>query len=94
MPKLLANAWEQTDIIVPFDWRVFAFTATVTIVTGVLFGIAPAWASTRAEIGTALKEGNKTATRHRKGWSGKAIVAFQVALSTMLVVGAGLFLRP
>ena len=93
LPKLLANAWEQTDITVPFDWRVFAFTATVTIVTGVLFGIAPAWASTRAEIGAALKEGSKTATRHRKGWSGKAIVAFQIALSTMLVVGAGLFLR-
>ncbi len=93
LPKLLANAWEQTDINVPFDWRVFAFTATVTIVTGVLFGIAPAWASTRAEIGAALKEGSKTATRHRKGWSGKAIVAFQIALSTMLVVGAGLFLR-
>ena len=93
LPKLLANAWERTDINVPFDWRVFAFTATVTIVTGVLFGIAPAWASTRAEIGATLKEGNKTATRHRKGWSGKAIVAFQIALSTMLVVGAGLFLR-
>ena len=93
LPKLLANAWEQTDITVPFDWRVFAFTATVTIVTGVLFGIAPAWASTRAEIGAALKEGGKTATRHRKGWSGKAIVAFQIAFSTMLVVGAGLFLR-
>ncbi|HSY70247.1 MAG TPA: ABC transporter permease [Edaphobacter sp.] len=93
LPKLLANAWERTDINVPFDWRVFAFTATVTIVTGVLFGIAPAWVSTRAEIGAALKEGSNTATRHRKGWSGKAIVAFQIALSTMLVVGAGLFLR-
>jgi predicted permease len=93
LPKLVADAWEQTDLNVPFDWRVFAFTAGITIVTGVLFGIAPAWASTRAEIGTALKEGGKTATRHRKGWSGKAIVSFQVALSTMLVVGAALFLR-
>jgi len=93
LPKLLANSWEHSDLNVPFDWRVFAFTAAVTIITGVLFGIAPAWASTRAEIGTALKEGGKTATRHRKGWSGKAIVTFQVALSTMLVVGAGLFLR-
>ncbi len=93
LPNLLANSWEQSSVNVPFDWRVFAFTAGVTILTGVLFGIAPAWASTRAEIGTALKEGGKTSTRHRKGWSGKAIVAFQVALSTMLVVGAGLFLR-
>jgi predicted permease len=93
LPKLLANAWEQADLNVPFDWRVFAFTAAVTIFTGVLFGIAPAWASTRAEIGTALKEGGKTATRHRRAWSGKAIVAFQVALSTMLVVGSALFIR-
>ena len=93
LPKLLLNAWERADMNVPFDWRVFGFTAGVTLATGVLFGIAPAWAATRAEIGTALKEGGKTATRHRKGWSGKAIVAFQVALSTLLVVGAGLFLR-
>ena len=93
LPKLLANSWEQSDLNVPFDWKVFTFTAGVTIVTGVLFGIAPAWASTRAEIGTALKEGGKAATRHRKGWSSKAIVTFQVALSTMLVVGSGLFLR-
>jgi len=78
---------------VPFDWKVFSFTAGVTLATGVLFGIAPAWAATRAEIGTALKEGGKSATRRRKGLSGKAIVAFQIALSTLLVVGAGLFLR-
>jgi predicted permease len=93
IPKLFASAWEQTDLNLPFHWRVFAFTATVTILTAILFGIAPAYASTRAEIGTALKEGTKTATRHRKGFSGRAIVAFQVALSTMLVVGAALFLR-
>ncbi len=93
LPKLIVNAWEQTDLSVPFNWKVFAFTAGVTIFTGVLFGIAPAWSATRAEIGTALKEGGKTATRHHKGWSGKAIVAFQIALSTLLVVGSALFLR-
>jgi predicted permease len=93
LPKLMLNAWERADMNVPFDWRVFGFTAGVTLATGVLFGIAPAWAATRAEIGTALKEGGKTATRHRRGWSGRVIVTFQVALSTLLVVGAGLFLR-
>ena len=93
IPKLFTNAWEQPDLILPFHWRVYAFTAAVTMVTGILFGLAPAWSSTKAEIGTALKEGGKTATRHRKGVSGKAIVAFQVALSTMLVVGSALFVR-
>ena len=93
VPKLFINAWEQPDLNLSFHWRVFAFTAAVTILTGILFGLAPAWSATKAEIGTALKEAGKTATRHRKAWSGKAIVAFQVALSTMLVVGSALFIR-
>ncbi len=93
LPKLLANAWDTADLNVPFDWRVFCFTAGITILTGLLFGIAPAWAATRAEIGTALKQGSKTATHHRKGLGSKAIVAFQVALSTLLVAAAGLFIH-
>jgi len=93
IPKLFINAWEQQDLILPFHWRVYAFTAAVTMLTGILFGLAPAWSSTKAEIGTALKEAGKTATRHRKAWSGKAIVSFQIALSTMLVVGSALFIR-
>jgi predicted permease len=93
LPKLLLNSWEREGMNVPFDWRVFSFTAAVTLVTGVLFGIAPAWSATHAEIGTAIKDGGKASTRRRKGWNGRTIVAFQVALSTLLVVGAGLFLR-
>jgi predicted permease len=93
LPKLSLNAWERTDINLAFDWKVFSFTAGVTLATGVLFGIAPAWAATRAEIGTALKEGGKSGRRNRTGWSGRAVVGFQLALSTLLVVGAGLFLR-
>jgi predicted permease len=93
LPKLLLNSWEREGMNVPFDWRVFCFTAGLTLATGVLFGIAPAWSATRAEIGTAIKDGGKASTRQRKGWSGRTIVAFQVALSTLLVVGAGLFVR-
>ncbi len=93
LPKLLMNSWERGEFNVPFDWRVFSFTTGVTLATGVLFGIAPAWSATRAEIGTAMKDGGKATTKQRKGWSGKTIVAFQVALSTLLVVGAGLFVR-
>ena len=93
LPSLIVNAWEHNDLNVPFNWKVFAFTAGLTMLTGVLFGVAPAWSATHAEIGTALKEGGKGATRHRSRWSGKAIVAFQIALSTLLVAGAALFLR-
>jgi predicted permease len=93
LPKLLLNSWEREGMNVPFDWRVFCFTAGVTLATGVLFGIAPAWNATRAEIGTAIKDGGKGSSKQRKGWSGRTIVAFQIALSTLLVVGASLFVR-
>jgi predicted permease len=93
LPKLLLNSWEREGMNVPFDWRVFCFTAGITLVTGVLFGIAPAWNATRAEIGTAIKDGGKGSAKQRKGWSGRTIIAFQIALSTVMVVGASLFLR-
>ncbi len=93
LPKLFSAAWQVTDVHIPFDWRVFGFTAGITILTGLLFGLAPAWAATRAEISTALKQGSKTASRSRRHFGAKAIVAFQVALSTLLVFAAGIFLR-
>ena len=94
LPTFIFNrAWESNDLHVPFDWKIFAFTAALTLVTGVLFAALPAWAATRVEINSALKEGAGTATRYRKAFSGRAIVAFQVALSTLLIAGAGLFIR-
>ena len=93
IPRLLTNAWETSAFSVQFDWRVFGFTGAVTMVTGLIFGLAPAWSAARAEVGSSLKESAQTLTRRRKGLGGKAIVAFQIALSTLLVVCAGLFLR-
>jgi predicted permease len=93
IPKMTENAWERNDFQIHFDWRVFAFTAGVTIVTGLLFGMAPAMAAARAEVTHGLKESAQTTTRRRKGMGGKALVGFQIALSTLLVIGAGLFLR-
>ena len=93
IPRLLANAWDRSALNVPMDWGVFGFAAGVTLLTGLLFGLAPAWMAARAEVSSSLKESAQTTTRRRKGLGGKAIVAFQIALSTLLVVGAGLFLR-
>jgi len=90
---IFSRTWESNDLHVPFDWKIFVFTAIITLVTGVLFAALPAWAATRAEINSALKEGAGTAARHRKAFSGRAIVAFQVALSTLLIAGAALFIR-
>ena len=93
IPKMIENSWEQTDLHVHFDWRVFAFTATITALTGILFGVAPAVAAARFDLNRALKESPQGTTRRRRGMSGRALVGFQIALATLLVIGAGLFVR-
>jgi predicted permease len=93
IPQLTENAWQRSKQPVHFDWMVFAFTATITILTGLLFGMAPALAAARAEVTHGLKESSSTSTRRRKGVGGKALVGFQIAVSTVLVIGAGLFIR-
>jgi predicted permease len=67
-----------------FDWQVFGFTAAITIVTGLLFGFAPAFAALRTEIADSVKR------RHDVG---RSVVGFQIALATLLVISAGLFIR-
>src|SRR4029079_17561907 len=73
------------------SWRVLVFTLGVSLLTGVLFGLAPAWRATGADLTSALKQGRRatgTVSRLSKG-----LVATQVALSLLLLVGAGLFIR-
>ena len=93
IPAMTTAAWDNNDFHIHFDWLVFAFTAAVTLLTGLLFGLAPALSAARAEVTHGLKETAQTTTRRRKGVGGKALVGFQIALSTLLVIGAGLFLR-
>ncbi len=80
-------------IHVPFDWHVFGFAASATIVTGLLFGLLPAWRASRGEVHGGLKETGRTVTRRRGNWSGRGLIATQVMLSTLLVAGAALFTR-
>jgi predicted permease len=93
IPALMKSGWEGGEFNVPFDWRVFGFAAAITLVTGVVFGLAPAWRATGVEVNTALKEGSRAATRSRKSRGGKALVTFQVMLSTLLVMSSALFVR-
>jgi len=93
IPHLLSSAWRPAPLNARFDLRIFAFTAGVSIFTGILFGLAPAWQATRTDINASLKGAASSATRRRKGLAGKSIVVFQIALSMLLVVGAGLFAR-
>jgi predicted permease len=75
----------------PLDWRVLAFTCALTLGTGLLFGVVPACQATRT-VGLALKETGRTVTGSRS-WLGKALLLLQVAVSLVLLIGAGLFLR-
>jgi predicted permease len=83
----------QLSLNVPLDARVFGFTALVSLLAAVVFGLAPAWRATRLELSPVLKDNaSGLGGGGRVRW-GQMLVVMQVALSLMLLVGAGLFIR-
>jgi predicted permease len=85
---------EGIPLALPIDLRVLAFTVGIAALTAVLFGLVPALRGTRVDINAGLKEGARglSAAGSRVSF-GKMLVVVQVALSLLLTVGAGLFLR-
>jgi predicted permease len=75
------------------DWRVWGFAAGSSLATAAIFGVAPAWQSMRADPVDALKEQGRGTTGARRSWLSPALVSAQIALSLVLVVAAGLFVR-
>jgi putative ABC transport system permease protein len=76
------------------DWRVLSFAMGAAVVTCLLFGLTPALRATRIAPGAAMKAGGRGLTANREGFGlRRALVAAQVALSMMLLVGALLFSR-
>jgi predicted permease len=90
---LLSTFRTKVFLDLTVDARVLAFTAGVAILTGLLFGVAPAWRSTRVNPQSAMKASARGVIEGSKFGLGKALVVAQVALSLVLVVGAGLMLR-
>ena len=74
------------------DWRVLSLTASVSVLTGILFGLAPAWRSSREDPATVLQETTRSATG-ATGRLGRALIVTQVVLSLVLLLGAGLLVR-
>ena len=74
------------------DVRVLLFTSAVALATGILFGLLPALRATATAPGDAMKQGSGIASRTRSRLL-PTLVASQVALSLVLLIGAGLFLR-
>jgi putative ABC transport system permease protein len=83
---------EAGGLDVSLDWRVLVFTLAASLLTGLLFGLAPALASSRPDLVTALKDGADSRAGRRITLR-YALVVTQVALSLTLLIGAGLFLR-
>jgi predicted permease len=93
LPRLFSTSWGPLALNTRFDLRVFAFTLAISVLTGIGFGVGPAWQAASASANSGLKDGAKTVTRCRKGLAGKALVVVQVALCMLLLVSAGLFVR-
>jgi predicted permease len=81
-------------LAINLDVRVFAFTFILALLTGIVFGLAPALQASRADMLTPLKdESAAIAGGGRRAWLRSGLVVSQVALSVLLLVAAGLFLR-
>ena len=93
IPRLLSSSWQASTTDIQFDWKVFGFTAAISILTGLLFGLAPAWQASRTQVSSGLKDNAQSVTQRSRNLTGKTIVVVQVALSMLLLVGAGLFVR-
>jgi predicted permease len=93
---LAAMANQDTTFLPPdiqpsLNWRVLLFTVAVSLLTGILFGLGPAFRATRQDLTLGLKQGRRTTGAVSR--LSKGLVVVQVALSLLLLIGAGLFIR-
>ena len=75
------------------DWRVLCFTLLISLLAGVLFGSIPALQAARVDLNTTLRNEGGASQGHRRATVTSMLVVLQVALSLLLLIGAGLFLR-
>lgn len=99
LTALLGNGDENFTLNAELNWRVLLFSLGVALVTGLLFGLAPAIQATRVDVTPALKETRASNTQGRmRRFSlpfglGHVLIVSQIAISMLLVAGAGLFVR-
>jgi predicted permease len=93
LPRLFSVPWGPLALNTRFDWQVFAFTLTISVLTGIGFGVGPALQAMRADANSGLKDQAPTIAGAHKGLAAKALVVVQIALCMLLLVSAGLFVR-
>jgi predicted permease len=74
------------------DWQVLAFVGGISMLTGLAFGLVPALRATRVDLASAMKENSRSVAATRT-WLSKGLLITQVAVSVVLLIGAGLFVR-
>jgi len=88
---LLANSRENFTLHADLNWHVLLVAAALSVLSGVLFGLAPAIQSTRVEIMPALKNDRRQSTRPARRL--RVLIAAQLAIALLVLVAAGLFTR-
>ena len=105
MAGLLLSIW-LTDVLlsmlpegaprpgqIGIDYRVLTFALGISALTGILFGIVPALQASKLDVTNALKEGGRSGEGHRRTSARSVLLIGEVALSLMLLVGAGLLIK-
>jgi predicted permease len=86
--------WSGMEIPFVLDSRVLLFTLATSVACAIVFALAPLRSAVSVPVGVTLKTSNATAYRDRKSsWSGKVVVASQMALCLILLVGSGLLVH-
>jgi len=84
----------QDGALVAIDWRVLAFTLTVSLATGLIFGLIPALQSSKTDLTSTLKEtGGRSGTGFRQNKTRSILVVTEVALALTLLIGSALLIR-
>jgi predicted permease len=99
LTALISDSNVDRPIFSPqLDWRVLGFTAAISLLTGIIFGLAPALRGSDISLTSSLKSGDGglqggTQTRHRRFTLGGALVSVQMALAIVVLVTAGLLVK-
>ena len=99
VPALVAAIPQQQLIAMPFlkdlglDTGILAFSFVLSLITGLIFGLAPALQSSRLDLNEVLKEGGRHATASASHRLRSALVVSEIALAVVLLIGAGLMMK-
>ena len=95
--RLLDSSMPQDQVPYFIHWsldaRALAYTISISALTGIIFGLAPAFQAVKGDLQSTLKEGGRGNTGGSRAWVRNTLVVAEVALSLVLLIGASLFIR-